>query len=86
MGWEAAEGASWGPGMAVVGMTEEEREAVEEEGGETSPGGRAEEGGEVTRGRAWAGGGEVSIDGGMLEMLAGGKVEGTEVAMTAGTV
>lgn len=31
----AAEGASWGPGMAVVGMTEEEREAVEEEVGET---------------------------------------------------
>lgn len=31
----AAEGASWGPGMAVVGMTEEEREAVEEEVGGT---------------------------------------------------
>lgn len=35
VGWEAAEGASWGPGMAVVGMTEEEREGVEKEVGET---------------------------------------------------
>lgn len=34
-GWEAAEGASWGPGMAVVGMTEEEREGVEEDVGQT---------------------------------------------------
>lgn len=35
VGWEAAEGAIWGPGMAVVGMTEEERDGAEEEGGET---------------------------------------------------
>lgn len=34
--WEAAAGASWGPGMAVVGMTEEDREGAEvEEMGET---------------------------------------------------
>lgn len=34
-GWAVAvEGASWGPGMAVVGMTEEEREGVEEVVGE----------------------------------------------------
>lgn len=32
MGWEAA-GASCGPGIAVVGMTVEEREGVEEEVG-----------------------------------------------------
>lgn len=89
VGWEAAEGASWGPGMAVVGMTEEEREEMEEEVGEidrwsedTSPAIRVEEGGEDTRGAVWAGGGEVSIAGGML---AGGKVEGSEVAMTAET-
>lgn len=77
-------------GMVVVGMTEEEREGVEEEAGETN--GRSEvtslsagveEGGEDTRGAVWTGGGEVSIVGGML---ASGKVEGTEVAMTAETV
>lgn len=73
--------------MAVVGMTEEEREGVEGEveetdgrSEETSLHVRVEEGGEDTRGAVWAGGGEVSIVGGML---AGGKVEGTEVAMTA---
>lgn len=32
MGWEEPEEASWGPGMAVVGMTDEEREGMEEEG------------------------------------------------------
>lgn len=36
MGWEAAEGASWGlGGMAVVGVTEEKKDGVEEEVGET---------------------------------------------------
>lgn len=33
-GWEVVEGASCGPGMAVVGMTEEESEGVEQEEGE----------------------------------------------------
>lgn len=76
--------------MAVVGMTEEEREGVEEEVGETdgrseetSMAAGVEEGGGDTRGAVWTRGGEVSIVGGML---AGGKVEGTEVAMTAETV
>lgn len=86
---EAAEGASWGPGMAVVGMTVEEREGVEEEdGGETdgrsegtSPVVREEEVGEERRGAAWAGGGEVSIAGGTL--AAGSGAEG---AATAGAV
>ena len=88
VGREAAEGASWGPGIAVVGMTVEEREVVEEVGEtdgrseETSLAVGAEEGGEDKSEAAWIGGGEVSIVGGMLE----GKVEGTEVAMTAGTV
>lgn len=45
-----------------------------------------EEGGEDTKGTAWEGGGEVSLIGGMLETLAAGKVEGTEVAVTAVTV
>lgn len=36
VGWGAAEGASWGPGMAVVGITEDESKGVEEEVGETS--------------------------------------------------
>ncbi len=35
VGWEAAEGASWEPRMAVVGMTEEEREEAGEEVGDT---------------------------------------------------
>lgn len=36
VGWEGAEGASWGPGMAVVGITEEGlTEQIREEGGET---------------------------------------------------
>lgn len=73
-----------------MGMTEEEREGVEEEVGETDgrseetsmAAGVEEEGGD-TRGGVWTGGGEVSIVGGML---ADGKVEGTEVAMTAETV
>lgn len=42
-----------------------------------------EAGGEDTRGRVWAGGGEVSIVGGRL---AGGNVEGAEVAMTGEAV
>lgn len=42
-----------------------------------------EEGGEDTSGTVWAGGGEVSIVWGMPEMLANGKMEGTEGAMTA---
>lgn len=44
---------------------------------------RVEEGGEDTRGAVWTGGGEVSMDGGML---AGGKEEGSEVALTTGAV
>lgn len=44
-----------------------------------------EEGGEDTKGDVCAGGEEVSIVGGMLEMLAVGKVEGAEVAVTAET-
>lgn len=76
--------------MAVVGMTEDGREGVEETVEETD--GRSEEtslaagvagAGGDTRGAVWTEGGEASIVGGML---AGGKVEGTEVAMTAGTV
>lgn len=66
--------------MAVVGMTEEEREGAEEEGGETetrSEGTSPEEGGEDMRGALWDAGGEGSIVGGML---VGGKVE--EAAMT----
>lgn len=76
--------------MAVVGMTEDEREGVEETAEETD--GRSEEtslaagaagaGGDA-RGPVWTEGGEASIVGGML---AGGKVEGTEAAMTAGAV
>lgn len=42
-----------------------------------------EEGGDDTRGTVWEEGGEVSIVGGML---VSGKEEGTEVALTAGTV
>jgi len=38
-----------------------------------------EKGGEDTGGRGWAAGGQVSVVGVMLEMLAGGKVEGTDV-------
>lgn len=64
---------SWGPGMAVVGMTVEEREG-EEQGGEetdgrseeTSLAAKVEAGGEDTKAAVWAGGGEVSIVGGML--------------------
>lgn len=89
--WGPAEGASWGPGIAVVGMTEEEREEVEEVVGEadgrseeTSPAVRVEEVGEERRGAVWAGGGEVSIVGGML--AAGSGVEGKEGAATAGPV
>lgn len=85
--WKEVGGVSCGPGMAVVRMTEEEREAVEEEGGdtdgcseETSLARRVEEGGEDTG--VWAGGGEVSSGGGRPEMLAGGKGEGADVAMT----
>lgn len=77
--------------MAVVGMTEEEREGVEEEGvgeidgrskGASLDTGGEEEGGD-TRGTVWTGGGEVSIVGGKL---AGGKLEGTEAALGAVTV
>lgn len=71
--------------MAVVGMTEEDREGVEEEVGETdrrseeiSVAAGVEEGGEDTRGTVWMGGEEASIVG----RLAGGKMEGTEVAIT----
>lgn len=74
--------------MAVVGMTEDEREGAEEAVEEAD--GRSEEtslaagaAGGDTRGAVWTEGGEASSVGGML---AGGKVEGTEVAMTAGTV
>lgn len=59
--------------MAVVGMTEDDREGEEQEGGETdgrseetSLATKVEEGGEDTKGVVWTGGGEVSIVGGML--------------------
>lgn len=71
--------------MAVVGMTEDEREGVEEEVGEidgrskgTSLDAGGEEEGGDTRGTVWMGGGEVSI--------VGGKLEGTEATLGAVTV
>lgn len=76
--------------MAVVGMTEDEREGVEEEVGEidgrskgTSLDAGGEEEGGDTRGTVWMGAGEVSIVGGKL---AGGKLEGTEATLGAVTV
>lgn len=33
-GWEEADGVSWGPGMAVVGMTEEDSDGGQEGGEE----------------------------------------------------
>lgn len=71
--------------MVVVGMTEDEREGVEEEVGEidrrskgTSLDAGGEEEGGDTRGTVWMGGGEVSI----VE----GKLEGTEATLAAVTV
>lgn len=83
------EGASCGPGVAVVGTTEEEREGGEKGCSEVpslTPRGPDEEvGGEELGGMVGVGGREVGVED-TLDRLAGGEVVDIEAVGTVETV